>query len=318
MPETLDRRLQIVMGKGGVGRSAITAALARRACEAGLRVLVVQINTKDKLCDYLGQPASSDALCELLPGLFIVNIQPESALREYVLLQVKLELVYRLVFKNRAVSTFLKAVPALNDLLAMGKIQYHMDERLPNGQPRFDRIFVDAPATGHGLFFLGLPLRMAEAIGSGPIHRESKRMHEMLSDPRQTAVHLVAIPEEMPVCETQELYAGLSEELRLPLGGLFINKIPPCVFMPNDIARLDSFLQGREASADPFYRTLGALRGMALRCARMRAQMDLLQASIPLPRLYFPLLYSLEFGPAQITQLIEPIKRFVAEGPHER
>ncbi|RJO66719.1 MAG: ATPase [Myxococcales bacterium] len=298
MQDILDKRLLIVMGKGGVGKSLAAAALAKLALKRGKTVLLVQINTKDKIAGYLGCEAADETLKEVMPGLFAVNIRPESAMKEYALLQVRLELIYKLVFENRAVRYFLRAVPALNDLVVMGKIFYHVaqtDEA--SDRPRYDLVIVDAPPTGHGLFLLRLPQVMSSVVSTGPIHREALAMLERLRDPDHTAINLVAIPEEMPVSETAEMYETIHRDYRMPLGALFVNAVFPRLFEPDDEGRLERL--GRLLKDDP---EAGELMRVA-RTATARRQMSErfireLTRRVPLPQVQIPYFFTDRFDEA--------------------
>lgn len=291
--QPLAARLQFVMGKGGVGRSTVTAALARRFVSEGHRTLVIQINAADRLSALLGVPAATSELAEVAPRLWSVNIEPEAAMREYVLMQVKLPIVYRLVFQNRAVSSFLKVVPALNDLLILGKIQFHVDETQADGTPRFERILIDAPATGHGLFLVDVPRVLMEAVSAGPIAREARRMNDLLHDPAQTAMHLVSTLEEMPRRETRDMVAQLGTR-GLPLGALFLNAVPPRVFADEDEAHLAA-TEARLVDG-PLKDTLHTLSVLAQRRGRLQRGRKSLCAAVALPVYTLSLVPACELG----------------------
>ena len=62
-------------------------------------------------------------------------------------------------------------------------------------------MILDAPATGHGLSFLKVPLAASQAVPVGPVGHNARRILALLRDPERTALVLVAIPEEMAVVE---------------------------------------------------------------------------------------------------------------------
>ena len=309
MCDLFDRRLLVVIGKGGVGKSLVSAALARLALKRGKRTLLVQINTKDKIAGYLGCDRAGEDIREVMPGLFSVNIRPAAALKEYVLLKVRLELIYRLVFENRAVRYFLRAVPALNDLVVLGKIYYHVNQTdRKSGRPLYDLVIVDAPATGHGLFLLNLPNVMVRAVKSGPIHREAKGMLEMLQDPEQTAINLVTIPEEMPVAETVEMYQAIAEDYGMPLGFLFVNAIFPRLFEPDDEGRIERLI--RYFSEDRAVSELIEIaRATASRRKLCNWYLKELTSRVPLSAVRIPYIFSDTDGPEVTDEVAGLIER---------
>ena len=122
------------------------------------------------------------------------------------------------------VQSLVQFIPGVNDLLMLGKAFNHEREVDAAGRPRWDRVIVDAPATGHGVTFFRLPRVIRDAVPTGNLHREASEMWGLLTDRARTAVHLVSIPEELPVQETKELRDRLRDDLGIPLGHLVINK----------------------------------------------------------------------------------------------
>src|SRR3954462_4852568 len=96
MPALLDRRLVVVTGKGGTGKSTVSAALALAASKRGKRVLVCEVVAKERVADFFGRPPSGTKLRELAPNLYSVHVRPREAMREYALMTLKYETLYRL------------------------------------------------------------------------------------------------------------------------------------------------------------------------------------------------------------------------------
>ena len=182
----LDRRLVVVIGKGGVGKSTVTAALALAAVRAGKRVLVAEVNARERVSALLGHRPVGEEIGPLEPGLDLVNVEPRAAMREYALMILKFRSIYNAVFENRIVRYFLRAVPSLAQLVMLGKILYHVDEKLPDGRPRWDLVLMDAPATGHGAMLLRLPQVLVASMPPGPMVDEARKMHATLTDPKLT------------------------------------------------------------------------------------------------------------------------------------
>ena len=218
-------RLHFVLGKGGVGKSTVSAALAVAAARHGKRVLAIELDAPG------GLARSSSARFEAAgqgvrtpSGVSITWFDGAAALAEYLERVVRLGALLDAVFAHPLYRAFVAAAPGLRELMAIGKVR---DELLL--QKDWDVVVVDAGASGHALAHLRMPAAAADTFRSGRVHRESKRVHALLADPAQTAIHVVATPEEMPVAEAAESVAHL-RELGLPVGVVIANlcrEVPP-------------------------------------------------------------------------------------------
>jgi len=225
-PSPLDRRFVLVTGKGGVGKSTVTAILGLLSARAGARTLVCELDAHERIAPMLGHAPSGGRVVQIEENLSVVNIRPSMAMEEYGLMKLRFRALYRLVFDNPMVQSMVKFIPGVNDLLMLGKAFNHERETDENGDLVWDRIIIDAPATGHGITFFRLPKVIRDAVPGGNMHQEAADMWDLLTDPTRTAVHLVAIPEELPVHETRELKARLATELGVPLGFMVVNMVP--------------------------------------------------------------------------------------------
>lgn len=277
VPAPLDRRFVLVTGKGGVGKTTVTAILALLSARAGARTLVCELDTHERIAPMLGYAPVGGTVTEVEPNLSLVDIRPAMAMEEYALMKLRFRALYRLVFDNPLVQSLVRFVPGMNDLLMLGKAFNHEREHDDAGRPVWDRVIIDAPATGHGLTFFRLPKVIRDAVPAGNMHREAADMWELMTDPARTAVHLVTLPEELPVFETRELRERL-DELGIPLGHLVINMLPDPPFegpLADDFAALGEPAEprlhrlwtaariraGRAATAERHAETL---RGMGL------------------------------------------------------
>ena len=217
------RRLHIVTGKGGVGKSTVTAALALAAQRRGQRVLVCEVTAKERVASLLGAADSGPVVTRIDQSIWSVHVRPAEAMREYALMVLRFKAIYNAVFENRLVRYFLRAVPSLPEIVMLGKVWWHVVmEKDEQGKPRWDQVILDAPATGHGISFLRTPRTILELVSEGPMVRDMKRMQAMLVDPALTAVHVVTLPEEMPANEAVELHQAIVR-MELPEGRLFLN-----------------------------------------------------------------------------------------------
>ncbi len=215
----LERRLVFLAGKGGVGKSTVALALGLVAARRGKRTLLVSLDLTDRARTFAGLPAAgAEAPVEVKPGLFRQNVDGKSALEEYLQLVVPIRRVLKAVFDSRVYQYFVAAAPGLKELMAIGKIWYEVD------RGRWDLVIVDSPATGHALQYLRMPKTAYETFTSGLVHREAKRVWDLLSNPASTAISVVTVAEELPVNETVTICRQIQDELHLPRGSLFVNR----------------------------------------------------------------------------------------------
>jgi len=307
--------LHIVMGKGGVGRSSVAATLAMAGARRGRRVLVCELRTDERISALFGAPPVGDAIGPVDDGIWAVNISPASALREVALLKLRLESVYRLVFGNRLVRDFLGGIPGLPDLLMLGKCTYHVGELRPSGEPRWDMVVVDAPATGHGVPFLRIPQVILELFGDSPITAEAAQIGALLADPQRTAVHLVTLPEELPTSELLGLEEQLRLRLKLPLGCVFINQILLPLTSDSERHTVAALLDALPADADGRLRALLELgRSWGRRVERQRPYIRRVVERTGAPCVMLPRLFGPAFRREAIASLADHLLRWAGEG----
>jgi Mrp family chromosome partitioning ATPase len=294
----------VVSGKGGVGRTTVSAALASAAARAGKRVLVAASGATDRLGPLFGltEPIGPK-IVNVAPGVDAVNMTPETALHEYGVLVLRSEAVTRAVFDNRAVRGFLGAVPGLDGYALLGKAWWHTTERA-SGRRRYDLVLFDAPATGHATLMLKIPDSILAAMPKGPLARDARAIRDLLSDPARAALLIVTLAEELPAREAAELAAAARGPLRLPLAPLVVNAVPGPI---PDGAGLGTVLDRAAASdgaGDPaLWSTLRL--ATAARAQRRQAETILarLRADLGLPMIALPRLLTGASGPAALAQL---------------
>lgn len=249
----LDRRLVMFSGKGGVGKTTLASAFALCCARRGQRTLLIELNVKDRLSPLFGSVEINEQISEVEENLHAVNISPMAALEEYGMMILRMKLVYKAVFENKVVHTFLRAIPGLNELLMLGKVHFHAIEADDRGKLLWDKIVVDAPATGHGLFFLRIPSVITSIIRSGHMYNEAKKIEDYLRDPAMTSLVIVTLPEEMPVNEALMMRDVVTRELHIPIGAIIANSVYPSVFSDDELALVDQTQEDRAADgADGF------------------------------------------------------------------
>jgi anion-transporting ArsA/GET3 family ATPase len=314
-PRITDKRLVFFTGKGGVGKSALSAALGIALARRGHRVLLCEMNAQSRMAPLFGVKQVGYEPVMLERNLFALNITPREALEEYMKIVFKFKLIYDRVISNNFFKVFTKALPGMDDLVTVGKIWYLEQERDRGGRPVWDRIIVDAPATGHGITFLRFPQAAIDTVRVGPIAKSAEQMRDLFLDEHLTSVNLVTLAEELPVNETMELYQSLQDVVGTPFGALFVNAVFPDRFAG---AAKDFVKQGEAAAlapaAGPFAQgLLEAARTNLSRAELNRRHIERLTEVVKLEAIELPYVFresfdrqSLEVLSQYVDQALEP------------
>ncbi len=205
-------RIVFVLGKGGVGRSTVAAALGARCAARRESTLVVQWALADPISPWFGLAPAGHQAQQLAPGLWTMNYSFDETVREYFVGHLGLRFLHDKVIASRHVQRAVRAVPGLQELLFIGRLFWLTELAEQEIGVHYDRIVVDAPATGHGLSIFGLPATLKSLGISGLLALESARVARMLADPRWTGALVVTLPEELAAEETLELIPALRRE----------------------------------------------------------------------------------------------------------
>ncbi len=229
---TATKRLILVTGKGGAGKSVIAAALAIHLAKQGKKVWLTEIGRKaessfSRLPSLLGVPhiAHDPVSITLVPNapFDASTLEPAASLAEYVGLKLSVGRVSSLVLKNRVTGSLLEIVPGLPELVTLGKIWYALTQSPKEEQP--DTIIIDGPASGHAITLLHAPKNFARLTRAGPLYKDALAMADFLQDKNATEIHLTALPEEMALKETEEHYKMLHGEFSV--NRIWVNKCFP-------------------------------------------------------------------------------------------
>ena len=306
----LDRRLVIVTGKGGTGKTSVVAALALAAAGRGLRVAVVETG-RDEHVPRLISPGTEPvghAGRDLRPGLRVMRVEPYEALAEYLHLQLGFGPVVSRVLRNRSFRQLMDAAPGWRELITLGKV-WHLQQGTdgPGGDPTYDLLLVDAPATGHGLTFLDVPRVVVSAVRAGPLRRHAGWVESMVKDADHTLLLPVALGEELPARETAELVERVRDGMGVPIDRVVVNAVVERPF-PSGVDDLDVRL--RRARIPDGAAGLPSAGVLADCAAYLRSRWELNRAYVErigewtgLPTVCLPLLPGGVHGPDELAVL---------------
>ncbi|CAB4597612.1 unannotated protein [freshwater metagenome] len=311
----LEHRLLFVTGKGGVGKTSVSAALAMLAASRGKRVLVVQVDAEGGLPGVLESgPIAYDPI-EVSPNLWAMSVDTEEALREYIRRQLRLPIITRLGPLARSFDFVANAAPGVKELLVIGKIMWEIREK------SYDLVVVDSSASGHVVSQLSAPNAVNELVQVGRIREQTQWMIDLLADPVVTGAVIVTTPEEMPVTEAIELLDRLESETDVNVAAIVVNKVLPELFGRGEQEVFDALnsVEGRRAFAqvlgdDPAALLDGA--DLASRLRRSRGKhLERLRSGIPgdRPMIFLPQLFSASHGIRSTRELAEAFDDEIGE-----
>lgn len=311
MASLVDHRLIFVMGKGGTGKSTVSAALGVAAAARGKRVLVCEIAGRRTVHAALAGSGDAEAQERLDRGeevevddrLAVASLDPEVALELYLRHQLPSRALFELLKRSRVFQYLVAAAPGSNELLTMGRIweAAQLDRPWSDTDARYDMVIVDSPATGHGLALLEAPRTFAEIARVGRIRRQAERIDAFVRKPRLTAAVAVALAEEMPITETLELGAALQERIGLELSLVVANAVEEARFALEEVVTL-------EAERDHVGEDARAVVDAALSVHRRATLQDALVARLAgagAPVVTLPPLTTAVLGPAEIERLAD-------------
>lgn len=299
-------RVLIVAGKGGVGKTTVTAAVARMAAHAGLTTLIVEVEGKSGLPAAFGHP---DALTyqetELAPGIRARTLTPDDALLEY-LESHGMRRISRRLLSSGAIDVVATAVPGIKDILVLGKVK-----QLERAETA-DLILLDAPAAGHAVTFLTSAAGLVDAVRVGPIRAQAQDVLDLLADSARCQVMLVTLPEETPVNEVVETAFKLEDRVGVALAPVVVNGLYPVL----DGLDVDPVAAADECGVSLRPGEADALRAAAefrrARAALQAEQVRRLADALPLPQLRLPFLFTTEVHVAEVDALADAMAKEVA------
>lgn len=268
-------RIVLYTGKGGVGKTCVSAAAALASGRAGQRTVILSSDRAHSLGDCFGSPLGPDPI-PVAPNVEALETDPGTEIDRH---WSEIQDYMRAVMTSQGVDSLLAEEIAMIPGLEEGSTLLRLKDLCDSGE--YDALIVDCAPTGATLRLLSLP----EAFGwfmrrVFPIERAAVKVlrptagrllpfplphdrfyatleslyhrvlevHQLLTDPEQTGVRLVTIPEQMAVEETKRAYAEFS------LYGLCVEQVIVNRVLPDQVT--DPYLDAVKASQR---RWLGAI-----------------------------------------------------------
>ncbi len=221
--------LVVVTGKGGVGKSAVTAALGRLLAASGRQVLLLEADPRESLHQLLDVRPSAGEILPVAPRLALQHVEPRRLLDDLVREKLRVDLLADRVLASPVHQHFAEGAPGLKETAVFGRIARLLEGHVPAGARRPEVVILDAPASGHGVQWLAAPQLVADVVHSGPVGRMASDIAALLADGGRSGVLAVTLAEEMPVQETVELIGALRERLGRRPEAVVVNGLYPAV-----------------------------------------------------------------------------------------
>jgi anion-transporting ArsA/GET3 family ATPase len=311
-PDLLDKHLLYVTGKGGVGKTTVSAALGLAAAASGRRTIVCEVAAQERVSRaFQREGVEREVEIELAENLWAITIDPNLALQEWLSKQLGGGPPVRLLARSSAFQYFVAAAPGAREMITIAKVfELAQLERWDRHNRTYDTVIVDAPASGHGLAMLTTPHTFGEIARVGPIKRQAEKISTMLSDPRRTGYVAVALAEEMPVNETLELRGRLEAAVGLGLDAVIVNGLYPQRYTKAEAEALRA-AAGNGLEPDALVAVRAALTQHE-RSRQQRTHVRRLRKEAGAPVLELPMLFEPEVGLAEYEHLAEELEAELA------
>lgn len=326
LTDLLDRRLVVVSGKGGVGKTIISSALGLIASSQGKNVLLVKMDDQGRTAQLFGVPELADRVTPLRESVSGIQLDPATIVADYFHRQLRIRRLVQHIMQSRLFQNWFRVSPAIKEMICLGKVWDLVEERSWWRQtPVWDLVIFDAPATGHGLGLLALP-EQASRLLMGPMRTNALGVQAMLENPRTTSLLIVTLPEEMPVNEAIHFHDEARAKLGVHLAGVVLNQVYPERLGEDALARADEVLAG-EGAERALATLLGEGRDPALGRAAVREAAsyshdrramteryrEQLRAAIDLPLYEVPHVFAEAFGLSELERVSRELARALGD-----
>jgi anion-transporting ArsA/GET3 family ATPase len=257
----LDRRIHLVTGKGGVGRTTVAVALAHAAARAGRRVLLAEIGDPEGGYSAIGRKFGREHLTPepepLAEGIMGCQLCAIRGHELFVRSVIPAGPLIKAALASKPLRRFLVAAPSLHEMGVLYHILSLLKAKDRQGRPRHEVFIVDMPATGHTLALTSLPAIILDLLPVGPMARAMREGQSYLNDPTKAAAWVVTLPEQLPVSEALELLDGL-RSTEMPAGGVILNRVPEDPFTEEERDALALLLDEKPMHGEVAFRRIGS------------------------------------------------------------
>ncbi|NOY70532.1 MAG: ArsA family ATPase [Deltaproteobacteria bacterium] len=297
----LSSRLIFVMGKGGTGKTTLSVCLAFIAEKMGLTTLIVEIGDSAGTAQFFGESDAGNEPSRVSSRIWTTGVDPRAELVAYTHHHMKSGFIAGRITKSRLFDYLLAATPGLKEIMTLGRIWRWFTGGPDKDGPAFDRIIVDAPATGHGLSLLSLPKNLGDMIRVGPIAAQVEDIRKLVTDSSRTAVTVATLPEELPVNETLEMMAAAKRDVGVDVSPIFINSVYPDIFTSEESEDIKRFFPDRGQTR--------LIKSWVNRCQSQQAYIDQILANVTCPVIRLPFFFTNELSTQEVRKLSWSLKK---------
>lgn len=283
-----------VTGKGGVGKTTVSAALAVHLADEGRRVLIVETDQGGQLAELFGAADLASEPKPVAPRISAARLLPRSLVEEYFRGLLRLPFLANRLLNSRSFNALTAAAPGVAEFLLLQKILEWTDPGWRR-RSRFDVVLIDGPATGHALKLLGTPRTIASLVPAGPIGAVARGALSLLADHTRAHVLVVTLPEELAVTETLEAYDALLNDLAVDVLRPVINRIYPRRFTVHEVEDL--------AASAPQHPLVVAAQYQVARRRDSERHIQRLRRHLPQAPLSLPMVFDEHLGAAHLQRL---------------
>lgn len=222
--ELLSKKLLMITGKGGIGKSLVSSALALEARKLGKKVCLVESTAHDQIAPLFGSPPIGHNLRELSPGIFVINLNNQDNFKDFVIKHLGFAKLFEKVFTKPIVRSFIQMLPGIAELTLLGRLFNFVELDKENN---FDIVIFDGFASGHFDSLMRTPSAVMQSGMTGPVIDETKRVRDFLADRSKVGVALVTVPEELIVSEALDFSLKLSKNSPAQITAVIANRCWP-------------------------------------------------------------------------------------------
>ncbi len=232
------RKLLFVTGKGGIGKTLVSVALAQAAAASGRKVLLVESSSRDQIAPLFGLDPVGHNETTAAKGIRCINLTATGNFREYITKYLGQTKLFETVLSHRVVQSFFNTIPGLAEAMMLGRLYYTCDVRDEEDRP--DLVICDSPASGHFLSLMTTPDAIVGSGLAGPILRDTEKVRDFLRRKQDVGIIYVCTPEPLVISEAIEFLPEIQEKSPAALCGVIVNRIPPVVSSKGDFGGVDS------------------------------------------------------------------------------